>query len=309
MEDINSPEADFGFTGKMDRRAMHVALLALALIVLLRTAWMSDDAEITLRCVMNLLHGYGPTFNADERVQAFTHPLWFMLISAASAILGNIFAATFTLSIVLSIVTWWLLLSRIATNFWSGMLAGSALLLSKAYIDFSTSGLENPLSHFLLIYGLLSGFRYLESGDKRLLSRSLNVLGLIYLCRPDLMLLVAPFCLQLLWNSYEDRRTSVRLVVVAAMPALLWTIFQAFSTMEQRFPILRTRSLRLEYPQANTSSKGLFICSTRYREIPSLWLSPQLGRCWHLLKAGSRRLSAWESSCTCCMWSASGETS
>src|SRR6202030_3984257 len=131
-------EAAFGTTGKMDRSAMHVALLALALIVLLRTAWISDDAEITLRSVMNLLHGYGPTFNADERVQAFTHPLWFLLISAATPIFGNIFAANFTLSIALSLGTWWLLLSKMTTSFWSGMLAGTALLLSKAYVDYST---------------------------------------------------------------------------------------------------------------------------------------------------------------------------
>src|ERR1700689_3856022 len=146
MEVLDSPKSDFGFAGKMDKSAMHVALLALVLAVLVRTAWMSDDAEITLRCVMNFLNGYGPTFNADERVQAFTHPLWFLLISAFTPIFRNIFAATFTLSIVLSLGTWWLLLSQTATNFWSGMLAGTALLLSKAYVDFSTSGLESPLS-------------------------------------------------------------------------------------------------------------------------------------------------------------------
>jgi arabinofuranosyltransferase len=224
----DSPEAGVGFAGKLDKSAMHVALLALALTVLLRTAWMCDDAEITLRCVMNFLHGYGATFNADERVQAFTHPLWFAAIAAATPIFGNIFAATFTLSIVLSLGTWWLLLSRIATNFWSGMLAGAALLLSKAYVDYSTSGLESPLSHFLLICGLLSGFRYLENHDKRLATLSLTLLSSIYLCRPDLVLLVAPFCLLLLVHAYEDFRTTARLVAIAAMPALLWTIFSVF---------------------------------------------------------------------------------
>ena len=224
----DSPEAGVGLAGKLDKSAMHVALLALALTVLLRTAWMCDDAEITLRCVMNFLHGYGPTFNADERVQAFTHPLWFLLISAATPIFGNIFAATFTLSIALSLGTWWLLLSRMATNFWSGMLAGTALLLSKAYVDYSTSGLESPLSHFLLICGLLSGFRYLETRERRLAVLSLTLLSSIYLCRPDLVLLVAPFGLLILLHAYQDVRTTARLVATAATPALLWTIFSVF---------------------------------------------------------------------------------
>jgi arabinofuranosyltransferase len=228
MGRLNSPEADFGVAGKLDESATRVALGALALAVLVRTAWMSDDAEITLRCVMNFLHGYGPTFNADERVQAFTHPLWFVLIAAATPIFRNIFAATFTLSIVLSLGTWWLLLSRIATNFWSGMLAGTALLLSKAYVDYSTSGLESPLSHLLLICGLLLGFRYLETRDRRLAARSLTVMSSIYLCRPDLVLLVAPFCLLILLHSYQDLRTTARLIATAAMPALLWTIFSVF---------------------------------------------------------------------------------
>ena len=135
MGKVNSPEAGFGFAGQLDKSAAHAALLALALAVLVRTAWISDDAEITFRCVMNFLHGYGATFNTDERVQPFTHPLWFMLIAAATPIFRNIFAATFTLSIVLSLATWWLLISRMATSFWSGMLAGAALVLSKAYVD------------------------------------------------------------------------------------------------------------------------------------------------------------------------------
>ncbi len=228
MGKVSSSDAAIGVTETLDKSAAHVALLALVLAVLARTAWVSDDAELTLRCVMNFLHGYGPTFNADERVQAFTHPLWFLLIAAATLIFRNIFAATFALSIFLSVITWWLLISRMTTSFWSGMLAGAALLLSKAYVDYSTSGLENPLSHFLLVCGLLVGFKYLEVREKRLATISLTVLSSIYLCRPDLVLLIAPFCLLILVRSYQDLRTTARLALTAAMPALLWTIFSVF---------------------------------------------------------------------------------
>ena len=49
------------------------AALAVFLLLALRSAWVAEDAFITLRTVDNLSHGHGPTWNAGERVQAFTH--------------------------------------------------------------------------------------------------------------------------------------------------------------------------------------------------------------------------------------------
>jgi arabinofuranosyltransferase len=226
---VTISRADFESSGSRAWNVAHLALLSLTFAVLIRTAWISDDAEITLRCVMNFIHGYGPTFNIDERVQAFTHPLWFLLISGVTLVTGNIFAATFIMSIALSLLAWWLLISRVATNAWTGMLAGTALLLSKAYVDYSTSGLENPLSHLLLVYGLFLGFKYLESdGSGYLLTASLTVLVMTYLSRPDLVLVVFPFCLLIIWVSYRDLRSTAEVVATAIAPVLLWVIFSVF---------------------------------------------------------------------------------
>ena len=51
------------------------ALLILYAIVVLRTAWLSDDAYITFRTIDNFIGGYGLRWNAVKRVKAFTHPL------------------------------------------------------------------------------------------------------------------------------------------------------------------------------------------------------------------------------------------
>ena len=229
MNELTAGIDDASLTRRGDRAAAHLALLALVFAVLVRTAWMSDDAEITLRCVMNFIHGYGPTFNIDERVQAFTHPLWFILISVVTLLLRNVFAATFALSILLSLITWWLLMTRLATSFWPGMLAGTTLLLSKAFVDYSTSGLENPLSHFILVLGFILGFKQFESGgDRRSLTNCLAVLSLIYLSRPDLVLLVFPFSLLLLWTSYSSLRETVKVIAAAIAPELAWTLFSLF---------------------------------------------------------------------------------
>ena len=55
------------------RRWLTVGGFALLAVSLVRTAWLSDDAYITFRTADNLVHGYGPVWNTDERVQAFTH--------------------------------------------------------------------------------------------------------------------------------------------------------------------------------------------------------------------------------------------
>ncbi|HAA75677.1 TPA: hypothetical protein DCE37_11200 [Candidatus Latescibacteria bacterium] len=47
--------------------------------------WLCDDAFITLRTVDNFLQGHGPTWNVVERVQCYTHPLWFLVLSASPA--------------------------------------------------------------------------------------------------------------------------------------------------------------------------------------------------------------------------------
>ena len=84
----------------------HVALLLclVFLAVLLRTAWLSDDALITLRTVLNFTHGYGLTFNVAERVQTYTHPLWMLMLTGAYLVAGNVYYAAIGLSVGVSLV-------------------------------------------------------------------------------------------------------------------------------------------------------------------------------------------------------------
>ena len=52
----------------------------LFLFAWLCTAWVSEDAFITFRAVDQLLAGHGPVWNLGERVQVYTHPLWYGLL-------------------------------------------------------------------------------------------------------------------------------------------------------------------------------------------------------------------------------------
>ena len=68
------------------RAFLIAAALALVAWAILRTAWVADDAYITLRTIDNWVRGHGLRWNVDERVQAYTHPLWMLVLAAAYAI-------------------------------------------------------------------------------------------------------------------------------------------------------------------------------------------------------------------------------
>ena len=200
-----------------------VALLTLVfLVVLLRTAWVSDDALISLRTVLNVTHGYGLTFNVVERVQTFTHPLWLFIVTAAYFVVRNIYVAVFSVSIGMSLLVFWIAVRNARSPLRAWLVAG-VLLFSHAFIDFSTSGLENPLS-CLLIAGLVALF-FNETLDRRRWLAGLWLLvSCLYLTRPDDVLLALPVVLV---ASVRVRRVGqvVRAVVIGLSPALLWTVF------------------------------------------------------------------------------------
>ena len=201
-------------------------LVLLFMVVLLRTAWLSEDAYFTFRSVENLAHGYGARWNVNERVQVYTHPLWFGLMSVSFFITRHMAASAFGLSFLFTGFTVYLLVRPLNRSWQSAALAMSILLASKAFTDYSTSGLENPLSHALLLAFFL-GFWADEDLDPQLANRKIfltSLLGGCLVCnRMDLGLVVAPALLYWLWPSRFSIR---RLCAVAAgfLPLLLWEL-------------------------------------------------------------------------------------
>lgn len=64
-----------------------VAAVAAALLLLrIPTYWgaIQDDGFIYLRIAANMAHGHGPVFNAGERVDAATSPVWMWLLAVAA---------------------------------------------------------------------------------------------------------------------------------------------------------------------------------------------------------------------------------
>src|SRR5689334_7951888 len=81
---------------------MRLLACAVFFVLLWRTAWVSDDAFITLRTLDNWWHGYGLRWNVAERVQTFTHPLWLLLLALPVGLSSSAFFATLAVSLAVS---------------------------------------------------------------------------------------------------------------------------------------------------------------------------------------------------------------
>ena len=239
-----TPPPARAFTRAPIPEALASLLTLTFLAVLIRTAWLSDDALITLRTVLNITHGFGPRFNIDERVQTYTHPLWLGVLTAAYYVTSNVYFAAFVSSVLLSVLAFWTAITRAGTV-WQSAAVVVLLFSSRAFVDFSTSGLENPLSYVLLAWVVYT-FARMEPPEvapeaaRRLLARLWLGASLLYLTRPDNVVLITPLLAIATWRMRRQR--PVLSIVIGLVPAILWT---AFATVYYGFPFPNTAYAKL----------------------------------------------------------------
>lgn len=251
----------------MSRTGKILILLCLVAfgLILFRTAWVGDDVYITLRTVDNFINGHGLRWNIAERVQAFTHPLWLILFVTVYAPTHDAYLTALAVSIFTSLLTFWLVM-RQEGFFWLG---AAILLFSKVFVDYSASGLENPLTHLLLV---LFFIYFIERPSSPL---QLGFLAaLLALNRIDAVLFVVPALGYLLFHpSWKlaplhspgsvaaggpGRRFAGRLTGMAAgfLPLILWEIF---SLIYYGFPFPNTYYAKLGagIPQGELFAQGM----------------------------------------------------
>lgn len=201
--------------------------LSLLVFILIRNLWVSDDAFITLRTVDNFLHGYGLVWNVGERVQAFTHPLWLILLIPVGMFVADPLYVFYIPSLVLSVWTLWIFFRMFTTGLIQLALAVILIGSSSAFVDYSSSGLENPLTHLLLAGFLVIYFRPEPLTSKRFFQLSL-LAGLGVLNRMDTILLFLPSLIQLLFARRHQFGRSVILFLAGFLPFVVWELFALF---------------------------------------------------------------------------------
>ncbi len=211
------------FRGLPPRRRWIFAAGAATVVMgglIVKNAWISDDAFITFRTVDNALAGYGLVYNVGERVQSYTHPLWMMLLVLLKALFGELYYATIGLSVLLSLAAFGMVIQSTSGSR-QVLLTAIALTSSKAFMDYTTSGLENPLTY------LLMGLYIVRAPGPSPKPKSLFIASLIgslaALNRLDTLLMTLPLLAYLGWTNRSMR--SFTAILLGQLPLLLWTLF------------------------------------------------------------------------------------
>lgn len=131
-----------------------VAALA-ALVAAERQAWVCDDALITFRYVHNWVTGHGLVFNAGERVEGFSNPLFVLLLTPFAAAGRDLFAVSTAIGVAATmleaaLIVW---IAARATGSTLAAVAAAAIFVSDRIVAvWATGGLETSV-HALLVTG------------------------------------------------------------------------------------------------------------------------------------------------------------
>lgn len=248
-------------------RPVLLLLFTVYLAEVLRNAWLADDAFITLRTVDNFVHGLGLTYNVQERVQTYTHPLWMGLVALFYSLSREVYFTVLALSLACSAAAVSVLVFRLSATPLHGIFALVALLTSSAFVDFSTSGLENPLTHLLL--GIFACLYARGARDARSLALLAATAGLGILNRMDTALLFLP---GLLYAASKSRRVFGPLALGLA-PFFAWEVF---SLVYYGFPFPNTAYAKLGagLPRAELIEQGWdYLIDSLYRDPVTLILT------------------------------------
>lgn len=202
------------------------AFLLFLLIILLKTAWICDDASISFRTVDNFLNGYGLRWNVSERVQTYTNPLMVFCMIVLSFFTREYYLTAMLFNIGTTLAAVLIFMFGIAKGkIKRFILPVVFLLLSKAFIDYATSGLENSLG-----YLILSVFYFYYLKWERFSRRQLFLLAVIaslsLLNRMDSILLLLPALLDaFLLKGEEKWWKNILPGVLGLLPFIVWELF------------------------------------------------------------------------------------
>jgi arabinofuranosyltransferase len=265
---------DSGLPGGRWRLAALAAVAALLAWLFFRNGWVADDAYITFRSVEQLFAGNGPRWNPHERVQVFTHPLWFGLLALTRLASRHLYWNSLVLSFLVTTAAVFGIRCVPGIDRARWFVAVALLASSKAFVDYAWSGLETPVTYLLLGWLVVvwlrgrNGVDHPEAaGRVREVTTLALIAGLLALNHPDLLLFALPPLAHSIWTG---RRTAPRAALGRALamglaPAAAWA---TFATVYYGTPIPNTA-----YAKLNTGipEHELWIQGLRYVTQTAIW--------------------------------------
>jgi arabinofuranosyltransferase len=226
-------------SAKDRQRLLLIIPVVIYAILAWQRRWMQEDGFINLRIANQVLAGHGPVFNAGQRVEAYTSPLWLAILVVLKGLLG--WALPFEWLAVLAGIA--LSVAGVAFVVYGArelqvarrrgrfaqpeivVPAGIAVILAiPAFWDFASSGLETGLAMGWIGACFFVLSRHARLGNRRkepsaLGLPSVALLGLGPLVRPELLLYSVSFAVVAVLLSPRDLRSLLpRIATFLAAP-------------------------------------------------------------------------------------------
>lgn len=208
------------------------AVLVVVVVQAVGQANLLDDGLIHLRVVQQLRSGNGPVFNAAERVEGSSSPLWVFLLTVVDFVLPGrldrlvLFVPSALLIAAVAVAfrhTWRTERVRNRLAIPAGILIVGA---SPALWDWITSGMEVAL----ILLWLTAAWCLVETDTRRVDVRFMTVavLGLGPLIRQEFWLVTLALTALLAALSWRDgkRRMGVTALAVAVVPGAAYQVFR-----------------------------------------------------------------------------------
>ena len=198
-------------------------LLVLIVVRVYLYGWVTDDAFITFRSVINFINGDGLVYNIGERVQSYTHPLWFLILSGFAFFDTNLYFLSITLGLLFTTLMLLYLkkLFQVTSSVTALIVAFILLFNSDIFLQFSTSGLENSLTNFLLVSIFYYFFVHYENINR---GKAFNIfiisimIGLLLTNRLDQLFIMSPLIVYLFLKNYK-------FLLIGMLPLVSWHVF------------------------------------------------------------------------------------
>jgi arabinofuranosyltransferase len=278
-------------------RVARIVALVLITWAVVRVAWVSDDALITLRHALNISHGWGAGFNSTESVQAYSHPLWFLLWMVVGVPTSEWVVGVIALGLVSTLIATAILIIRIQ-SLAVLVIVLATLLLSNAFVEYATSGLENPLGYLSMAVLIALTLSLAQQAPKSSPSLPMWMLtgvtaAAAVLTRMDFAVMVALPLLALAWSHRRDFWRLSVLAVSALVPVGVWLLW-TFITYRAWLPNTYLAKTNVEIPRLDLIGQGLTYIWISVRHDPitgvgiaigllmAFWVGNTMVRAWAL---------------------------
>ncbi len=204
-----------------------VAVVYLAFI----NAWICDDAYHAFIMARNLVEGHGFVYNIGESVNASTCPFYTLIVAGFYAVYNDMFMCGVLSNMLFTAAASAILIFMVCRRKQVLIVVVTVLMcISRSFISYTTSGLENPMLFFLAAIFCSIIFNK-EKFNLRELFFMAFIVGLIAGTRMDTVLIFIPICIALYFcGELTEVRWYKRWLagIAGLLPFFIWLLFSVY---------------------------------------------------------------------------------